>query len=362
MNCLFLVNPCSGSGRGKRIAQFLESDAFSRHISRQVVYTDPARIVRQVQSLAPDRDLVVIAGGDGTISTVTKGLARLPHPPPFAIIPIGTGNDLARATGWLRAWKQGGAESFFALVGASRVKTIDLWSCDDEETFICYLGAGLDAEIVSSFSTTRQKVPFFRDTRLNRLFFMAHGLRTLLTGKKRASRRFFATWVDAAGNLHELSLNGCGTLIAANTSFYGGGGRLAPQPAIDDGLLDIHVLPNSSAFISFFLNGRFQLTPLDQKTARRAKHLSIRREDGVKIHLDGSIRGTVQKDPFLVVQRARSLPVLIPPEDTRILIDTRKPSRILGEKREKACVVAPGPASVSRDVRPRVIHQGKITR
>ncbi len=362
MNCLFLVNPCSGSGHGKKIAQFLESDAFSRHISRQVVYTDPARIIQQVQSLAPDRDLVVIAGGDGTISCVTRGLSQLPHPPPFAIIPIGTGNDLARTTGWHRAWKQGGAESFFAFVGASRVKTIDLWSCGDEETFICYLGAGLDAEIVSSFSATRQKVPFFLDTRLNRLFFLAHGLRTLLTGKKRASLRFFATWEDATGNSHELSLSGCSTVIAANIPFYGGGGHLAPQPAIDDGLLDIHVLSDSSAFITFFLNGRFPWTPSDQKAARRAKSLSLRHEDGVKIHLDGSVRDTVQKAPFLVVQRARSLPVLIPPEDTRIHIDNRKPSWILGEKREKACVVAPGSASVSRDGRPRVTHHRKITR
>ena len=47
---------------------------------------------------------LLIAGGDGTICSVMNYVRTLPawtHTnPPFAIIPLGTGNDLSRALGW----------------------------------------------------------------------------------------------------------------------------------------------------------------------------------------------------------------------------------------------------------------------
>lgn len=42
-------------------------------------------------------DLVVAAGGDGTINEVVNGIAPLEHRPKMAIIPAGTTNDYARA-------------------------------------------------------------------------------------------------------------------------------------------------------------------------------------------------------------------------------------------------------------------------
>src|SRR5688572_19932601 len=44
-------------------------------------------------------DLIIAAGGDGTISEVINGIAPKPKRPTFAIIPAGTTNDFARALG-----------------------------------------------------------------------------------------------------------------------------------------------------------------------------------------------------------------------------------------------------------------------
>ena len=42
-------------------------------------------------------DLIIAAGGDGTLNEVVNGIAGLEHRPALAIIPAGTTNDYARA-------------------------------------------------------------------------------------------------------------------------------------------------------------------------------------------------------------------------------------------------------------------------
>ncbi len=44
-------------------------------------------------------DLIIAAGGDGTINEVLHGIAEQDHRPQLAIIPVGTTNDFARALG-----------------------------------------------------------------------------------------------------------------------------------------------------------------------------------------------------------------------------------------------------------------------
>ncbi len=44
-------------------------------------------------------DLIIAAGGDGTINEVVNGLAPLDNRPTLGVIPVGTTNDFARALG-----------------------------------------------------------------------------------------------------------------------------------------------------------------------------------------------------------------------------------------------------------------------
>ena len=55
----------------------------------------------QAAKVAGERgfDMIVAAGGDGTINEVVNGIAELEERPHIAVIPVGTTNDFARAIG-----------------------------------------------------------------------------------------------------------------------------------------------------------------------------------------------------------------------------------------------------------------------
>ena len=53
--------------------------------------------MKQKEPLKAGFDLIIAAGGDGTINEVVNGVAGLEHRPQMAFIPTGTTNDYARA-------------------------------------------------------------------------------------------------------------------------------------------------------------------------------------------------------------------------------------------------------------------------
>jgi diacylglycerol kinase (ATP) len=44
---------------------------------------------------------LITAGGDGTVASVINYVKSINWNPPIAILPLGTGNDLSRALGWV---------------------------------------------------------------------------------------------------------------------------------------------------------------------------------------------------------------------------------------------------------------------
>jgi len=85
-----------GSSRLDRIVAGLERRGCAAVLHRAAAAADIERLAREA---GQDCDIVVAAGGDGTINAVANGLALAPRDMPLAVLPLGTANVLAREIG-----------------------------------------------------------------------------------------------------------------------------------------------------------------------------------------------------------------------------------------------------------------------
>jgi diacylglycerol kinase (ATP) len=211
---LALVNPACGRRWGPAVAA-LEA----RQDLETLRCEGRAQLSAQVRrAIAEGRDRVLVCGGDGTLHVAIQELAGSSCA--LGIVPLGSGNDLARALGLPLA---PAAAADRALTGT--IRSIDLGRIGDR-WFAGIAGMGLDAAVARRVMELPRWVrgPWVYPWVL---------LRTL-PGFVPPSVRI---------EFDETIIEGPALLAAvANTPCYGGGMRLAPEATVDDGWLDLVVL------------------------------------------------------------------------------------------------------------------------
>lgn len=298
-------------------------------------------------SLVKGSDLIVIAGGDGTVSAVVRILASLAAPPPFAVVPLGTGNDLARSLGWWATWRHGGLDAFWAGVVAGRVESMDLWSLGADRVFLAYAGFGMDARIAASFSRWRPKYGTFAfGAQWSRLLYAAMGLRHMAAAG--LGGRFMdlrITVADRTGVRESIAVTGPGTLLLANIDSYAGGGRLALNSKWNDGVLDLYFMPTVRSYLEFILRGRigFLEAPHAGFQAASLKITGGRRP--IPIQLDGEWGGDLESLGPFQVELMRVVPVLVPPPDLAARQRVGRIKEPADRLKQRAGSVVPGPAA-----------------
>ena len=131
-----LLNPIAGRGRGRSLVRRL-----SRLKGVQVCPTaSPQDVVDQAREAAREgHERLLVGGGDGTLHHAIRGLAGSACA--LVIVPLGTGNDLARS---LDIPRDPMAAARHALTAPAR--RIDLGSVDGRP-FAGVLGIGIDGEV-----------------------------------------------------------------------------------------------------------------------------------------------------------------------------------------------------------------------
>lgn len=222
MNRLLVVtNAAAGSTDDERVDAALAVLRAAADV-RVDTCADPGDLDRLLDGLG-DRTLV-LAGGDGSVHTAVASLRRrgeLSPDRPLGLVPLGTGNDLARTLG-IPLDPAGAARAL--LTG--RPRPLDLLVDDTGGVVVNAVHLGVGAEAAEKAGALKE-----------RLGKAAYAVGSVLAG---AGSTGWDLRVDVDGEpLHtdEPVL----MVGVANGRTIGGGAELAPDAAPDDGLLDVVV-------------------------------------------------------------------------------------------------------------------------
>ncbi len=230
MGLLFIINPAAGANRARaRWAAFRAELKGHGLEAEQVFTTGPGDAARQARKAAPNYDLVVAVGGDGTVSEVADGILSCEASrAAMALIPFGTGNDVAEALG-VRTH----ADALRCLI-AGQTKSIDAIQVQCQANggpvvrhALLFAGVGIISECLKR-TTARCKWLFGQ-----RMAYPVGLVRALWSYHSPLMR------VVCDGNVLEEKFLFVG---ASNTAIAGGGMKIAPNAEVDDGLLNVNLI------------------------------------------------------------------------------------------------------------------------
>jgi YegS/Rv2252/BmrU family lipid kinase len=183
--------------------------------------SDPGDTETLTAELAAEVDVLVVFGGDGTVHEVANGLPLAGDDPLVALLPGGTGNDLARAIGIPPDPVAAAAE----LAGA-RPRALDLLECGTRRA-----ANGVNAGFAAAATDT-----------LSRPLKKTLGPAAYVVGGIRAGVRP-PTWPTRVEVDGRVVSGDALAVVVGNGGSFGGGRWLIPDADVGDGLLDVLFVP-----------------------------------------------------------------------------------------------------------------------
>lgn len=294
-----IYNPTSGREAFKRklpeVLQRLEEAGYETSCHA----TTGAGDATDAAKIAVERhyDIVIAAGGDGTIHEVVNGLAEQEYRPRIGIIPMGTTNDFARALQIPRD-----IEGAVDIIVKGDTIPVDIGKIN-EKYFINIAGGGRITELT-------YEVPSKLKTMLGQLAYYLKGMEMLPSIKASNVR------IEYDGKLFEGEAM---LFLVGLTNSIGGFEKLAPDASINDGLFSLLILKkiNLADFIRIAtLAIRGEHVNDENVIYTQANRIKVSTSESVQLNLDGEFGGFL---PTEFENLYRHLEVFVPIEDIRPL-------------------------------------------
>uniref|UniRef100_A0A3Q4MU73 Diacylglycerol kinase n=1 Tax=Neolamprologus brichardi TaxID=32507 RepID=A0A3Q4MU73_NEOBR len=177
---LVFVNPKSGGNQGTKILQ-----SFMWYLNPRQVFDlsqggpkEGLELYRKVHNLR-----ILACGGDGTVGWILSCLDELAltPQPPVAVLPLGTGNDLARTLNWGGGYTDEPLSKILSHVEEGTAVQLDRWNLLVEpnhsaglplDVFNNYFSLGFDAHVTLEFHESREANPEKFNSRFrNKMFY-----------------------------------------------------------------------------------------------------------------------------------------------------------------------------------------------
>jgi diacylglycerol kinase (ATP) len=291
----FIVNPTAGGGRAARLVPWLrERIASAEGALGQATVTVTTRAgdaeALAARAAADGVERVVAAGGDGTVQEVVNGLLAAGDAPSssLGVLPVGTGNDLARSLDLPRR-----AEDAWAVAVGGETRRIDIARARNgtrARWFASAGGIGFDAQVAAAMAT---RSGWQRGA--------AGYLLTTLSELRRFNNRRIRLTLDDESAEHSVLF-----VAIANGAYYGGGMRIAPDAAADDGSLDVCIVGDITRMTAIRqLPNLYRGTHVNHPAVAlaRARRVIVEGSAETLAHLDGEPFGGLPLDIEVVGSR-----------------------------------------------------------
>ena len=291
MKALIILNPASGKKAAEPIREAIDKRFKDSQIAFEIYETKKEDNIGDiVRTRLKDKfDLVVAAGGDGTVSAVINGVVG--NSIPLGIIPAGTGNLLAHELDIPLETE----DAITLIAGTHEFRKIDAMRIGERD-YILNVSLGASASVVSDTSPKNKK-------RFGRIAYVWTAVGKLFTLRQ----RYLTVSVDSKALKYraiEVAIFNSG--IIAKTLYPKG-----PDIRIDDGHLDVWIL-GIQTILDY---PRYLFEMVTGKPAKRLSHfinakkaVSIKSRIPLPVQADGDIIGTT---PVEVEVLSAALTVLV---------------------------------------------------
>jgi diacylglycerol kinase (ATP) len=218
---IILLNPNAGRGKARLVLREALEVVHRGGVGVDVQESRDAQHLLALarQAAAEKPDAIVSVGGDGTHHYVLNGIVGSEIP--LGIIPAGSGNDFAKGLG-IPTQARAAAE----VLLAANTRRIDLGRAENT-VYGCIAGAGFDS-VVTRYANERCR-------RLRGSWAYAWSI-------LRCLKSYRPEPLEIVSDVREFSGDVAFAVVGNNVS-YGGGIHLTPRAKLDDGLLDVCVVP-----------------------------------------------------------------------------------------------------------------------
>uniref|UniRef100_A0A8D8M3J0 Diacylglycerol kinase n=1 Tax=Cacopsylla melanoneura TaxID=428564 RepID=A0A8D8M3J0_9HEMI len=255
---IVFINPKSGGNQGAKLLQKFQWLLNPRQVF-DLTQGGPKmgiELFRKVPNLR-----ILACGGDGTVGWVLSVLDQMGFVPPPAVgvLPLGTGNDLARALGWGGGYTDEPISKILEDLGESDIAYLDRWDLKVEKNpnaepneegkenlplnvLNNYFSLGVDAHIALEFHEAREAHPERFNSRLrNKMFYGQMGGKDLLRRKWKGLADVVTLECDGKDMTPKLKEHRVHAIVFLNIPSYSGGTHpwSGTDQKTDDGLIEV---------------------------------------------------------------------------------------------------------------------------